>query len=48
MLSESGTIGKNLIGDLVREGVEITLSVFGQIDLDSHAVRALIRRRVAL
>jgi hypothetical protein len=48
MIGEAGTISKNLIDDLVREGVEIALSVLGQIDLDCHAVRALVRRRVAL
>ena len=49
MVGEAGAVGENLIGDLVREGVELTLRFLGEKDLAGHAVRTFFFfARVAL
>jgi len=45
---EAGAVGENLMGDLIREGVQVLLSFFRQKDLAGHALRAFFIRRLAL
>ena len=45
---EAGTVGKNLVGDLIGEGIQIALCLLGQKHLAGHAVRAFFLLRMAL
>ncbi len=48
IVRKAGAVGKNLMGDLVREGIEVALGLFRQEDLAGHAVRARFLPRFAL
>ena len=47
LLARAGTVGKNLVGDLVGEGIQVGLCL-GQKHLVGHAERTFFLFRVAL
>lgn len=48
IVRKAGVVGENLMGDLVREGIEVALGLFRQKDLAGHAVRVRFLPRFAL
>lgn len=48
VIGEAGTVGKNLAGDLVGEGIQIALCLLGQKHLAGHAVRTFFLFRLTL
>lgn len=48
IVREAGAVGENLAGNLIREGVEVLVSLRRQEDLAGHAVRVFFLPRFTL